>query len=190
MKASHTLLFVLSVFVLLGIGWFFFPAEGVAVGSYELRFPSYAEARQGEREELDVDALLDEVSKSFEMSVSESLKDSLNFFRDYLTLNPNRIYLPNDDYTYFDSLFLLLENAQKDQKVYRVMHYGDSQIEMDRISSVFRQRLQELFGGSGPGMIPAIQRVAIVHHTIHLLVFFGVLQEQEKAVEVGVVVVG
>ena len=162
MKASHTLLFVLSVFVLLGIGWFFFPAEGVAVGSYELRFPSYAEARQGEQEELDVDALLDEVSKSFEMSVSESLKDSLNFFRDYLTLNPNRIYLPNDDYTYFDSLFLLLENAQKDQKVYRVMHYGDSQIEMDRISSVFRQRLQELFGGSGPGMIPAIQRVASI----------------------------
>ena len=33
---------------------------------------------------------------------------------------------------------------------------------MDRISSVLRQRLQELFGGSGPNMIPAIQRVPTI----------------------------
>ena len=162
MKASHTLCFILSVFLLLGIGWFLFPAEGISFGKTTLRFPSYAEAKMGEPEELDVDALLDEVSKSFEMSCSETLLDSLEFFRDYLTLNPNRIYLPNDDYTFFDSLFMFFENAKKDKKIYRVIHYGDSQIEMDRISSVFRQRLQELFGGSGPNMIPAIQRVASI----------------------------
>lgn len=162
MKASRILLFILSVFLLLGITWFAFPAEGVGIGKLQLRFASYAEAKEGERETLDVDALLDEVSKSFEMSCSETLLDSLEFFRDYLTLNPNRIYLPNDDYTFFDSLFLLFENARHDQKIYRVMHYGDSQIEMDRISSVFRQRLQELFGGSGPNMIPAIQKVASI----------------------------
>ena len=165
MKASHTLWFILSVFLILGIGWFFFPAEGVAIGKHELRFPSYAEAREGEQEEMDVDAILDEVSRSFEMRYSETLMDSLAFFSDYLTANPNRIYLPNDDYTYFDSLFRLMEGAKSEKKIYRVMHYGDSQIEMDRISSVFRQRLQELFGGSGPNMIPAIQRVASISVT-------------------------
>ena len=88
--------------------------------------------------------------------------DSLHFFRTYLKENPNRIYLPNDDYTYFDPLFSQLEQAQSQGKTYRVMHYGDSQIEMDRISSVLRQNLQELFGGSGPNMVPAVQPVPTI----------------------------
>ncbi|MCR5013634.1 MAG: hypothetical protein K6A28_02545 [Bacteroidales bacterium] len=162
MKASRTLIFILSVFLLLGIGWFVFPAEGVAVGSMHLRFPSYEEDRRVPEEELDVDEVLNKVSKSFEMSVSETLLDSLNFFRDYITINPNRIYLPNDDYRYFDTLFGLLEHAANNKKIYRVMHYGDSQIEMDRITSVLREHLQKIFGGSGPNMIPAIQRVSSI----------------------------
>ena len=162
MKASRTLLFILSVFVLLGTGWFAFPAEGVTLGDFSLRFPSYEEDRLGEKEAPDVDAILDKVSKSLEMRVSDNLLDSLDFFREYITENPNRIYLPNDDYTFFDSLFFLMDHAQEAHKTYRVMHYGDSQIEMDRISSVLRQRLQEVFGGSGPNMVPAIKRVASI----------------------------
>jgi lysophospholipase L1-like esterase len=165
MKASRTLLFILAVFLLLGISWFFFPAEGIAVGQKSLHFPSYAEDRLGPEEVVDVDAVLENVNKSFEMSVSETLLDSLEFYRDYLTLNPNRIHLPNNDYTYFDSLFYLLEHAQADHKVYRVMHYGDSQIEMDRITSVLRQRMQEMFGGSGPGMISAVKRISSISLT-------------------------
>ena len=162
MKASRTILFILSVFVLLGIAWFVFPAEGIAVGKTTLRFPSYAEDRQGPEQVVDVDAVLENVNKSFEMSVSNSLLDSLEFYRDYLTINPNRIHLPNNDYTYFDSLFYLLEHAKENQKIYRVIHYGDSQIEMDRITSVLRQRLQEMFGGSGPNMISAVKRISSI----------------------------
>ena len=162
MKTSRTLLFILSVFLLLGVGWFFFPAEGFSIGKLDLRFPSYAEDRMGPQATVDVDSVLNKVNKSFEMSVSETLLDSLVFYRDYLILNPNRIHLPGDDYTYFDSLFFLLDNAKQDKKVYRVIHYGDSQIEMDRISSVLRQRLQELFGGSGPSMIPAVKSISSI----------------------------
>ena len=162
MKTSRTLLFILSVFLLLGIGWFAFPAEGFSVGKLDLRFPSYAEDRMGPQATIDVDSVLNKVSKSFEMSVSETLLDSLEFYRDYLTINPNRIHLPDNDYTYFDSLFFLLDNAKKDKKIYRVIHYGDSQIEMDRISSVLRQRLQEIFGGSGPNMLSAIKSLSTI----------------------------
>lgn len=165
MKTSHTLLFILSVFFLLGIGWYVFPAEGIPVGNLTLRFPSYEEDRMEKQDAIDVDAVLENVSKSLEMTASETLLDSLEFFRDYLTINPNRIYLPNNDYSYFDSLFYLLENAQRDHKIYRVIHYGDSQIEMDRITSVLRQRLQEIFGGSGPGMVSAIKRIASISLT-------------------------
>lgn len=162
MKSYRTLLFILAVFALFGIGWFFFPEDGIKIGNLSLRFPSYAQAKAGEQEEVDVDAVLENVSKSFEMTHSESLIDSLCFFRDYLTENPNRIYLPGDDYEYFDSVFAAFESARSKGEICRVIHYGDSQIEMDRISSVFRQKLQELFGGSGPSMIPAIQPVPTI----------------------------
>jgi lysophospholipase L1-like esterase len=168
MKPIKTLIFIFSVMLLLVVGWLVFPANGLPLGQLTLRFPSYAEKLgESQVEEVDVDAVMDDVKKSFEMTCSETMYDSLLFFRDYLTENPNRIYLPDDDYTFFDSLFAQFERAQAEGKTYRVMHYGDSQIEMDRISSVFRQKLQELFGGSGPNMIPAIQTVSTISVSQH-----------------------
>ena len=148
--------------LILGIGWYFFPAEGIKCGNVDLCFPSFAESQKEETEEVDVDAVLERVNQSFEMTCSATMYDSLSFFRDYLKENPNRIYLPDDDYTYFDTLFALFEQAHKEGHTYRIMHYGDSQIEMDRISSVLRQKLQDLFGGSGPNMVPAIQAVPTI----------------------------
>ncbi|MBQ6771494.1 MAG: hypothetical protein IJP44_11035 [Bacteroidales bacterium] len=163
MKPIKTLIFIFSIMLLLVAGWLFFPADGLALGGLTLRFPSYVEELgQDEEVVVDVDAVMDNVKKSFEMTCSETMYDSLVFFRDYLKGNPNRIYLPDDDYTFFDTLFAQFERAQAEGMTYRVMHYGDSQIEMDRISSVLRQKLQELFGGSGPSMIPAIQTVATI----------------------------
>ena len=168
MKAIRTLLFIFAVVAILVTGWYFFPAEGLALGSYTLRFPSFADdSDEGKAEEVNVDAVMSNVKRSFEMTCSETMYDSLVFFRDYLKENPNRIYLPNDDYTYFDALFSEFEQARAEGKTYRVMHYGDSQIEMDRISSVLRQKLQEIFGGSGPNMIPAIQPVATISVSQH-----------------------
>ncbi len=39
----------------------------------------------------------------------------------------------------------------------RVLHYGDSQLEGDRMTSFIRTNLQQQFGGSGPGLLPAKQ---------------------------------
>lgn len=162
MKSIRTLLFILSVLLLLGVCWFFFPADGVAVAGRTLHFPSYEAYMAPAQKEVDVDEVLNKVNRSFEMTCSDNLLDSMRFFRNYLKANPNRIYLPDDDYTFFDSLFAQLEQASEEGKTYRVMHYGDSQIEMDRISSVLRDCLQSFFGGSGPNMIPAIQPVATI----------------------------
>ena len=167
MKSIRTLAIILTIILILGAGWFFFPAEGITVGNQNLRFASFAEDSKPAENEVDVDAVLDKVTKSFEMTCSDNLLDSMRFFRNYLKENPNRIYLPNDDYTFFDPLFSQFEQAQREGKTYRVMHYGDSQIEMDRISSVLRQKLQDLFGGSGPNMIPAVQPVPTISVSQH-----------------------
>ena len=167
MKPIRTLIFIFSVILILGVAWYFFPAEGLAIGNHTLRFASYAEDTAPAKEEVNVDDVIDKVNKSFEMTVSDNMLDSMRYYRSYLKENPNRIYLPNDDYTYFDKLFTQLEKADDEGKTYRIMHYGDSQIEMDRISSVLRQKLQELFGGSGPNMIPAIQPVPTISVSQH-----------------------
>ena len=99
MKSIRTLAFILTIILILGAGWFFFPAEGITIGDYTLRFPSLAEDSKPKEGEVDVDAVLNKVTKSFEMSCSDNLLDSMRFFRQYLKENPNRIYLPNDDYT-------------------------------------------------------------------------------------------
>ncbi len=38
----------------------------------------------------------------------------------------------------------------------RILHFGDSQIENDRMTALIRYRLQSHFGGSGTGLVPAV----------------------------------
>ncbi|MBO4585915.1 MAG: hypothetical protein J5675_04865, partial [Bacteroidales bacterium] len=147
------LIFIIGVFVLLGAGWIAFPAEGVPAGPLTLRFPSYEKklAEMSEKK-VDVDSVLLAIEESFRMR-----EDTLAYYRDFFYNNPDRIYLPGDDYTFFDPLFKRMENA--DSGIVRVVHYGDSQIEMDRISQDLRDALQERFGGIGTGMFPALSNV-------------------------------
>ncbi len=50
--------------------------------------------------------------------------------------------------------FASLQGAAEGQKI-SIFHYGDSQIEGDRMTGYIRQRIQQQFGGIGPGLIPA-----------------------------------
>ena len=52
--------------------------------------------------------------------------------------------------------FIKLTKVSEDRKKLHVLHYGDSQIEGDRMTAYIRQRIQNQFGGNGPGLIPAL----------------------------------
>lgn len=86
-------------------------------------------------------------------------RDSLAFYHQRLMEGPQRFWLPDNDIRFFDDFFKAAENAQCEHRVVRVLHYGDSQIEMDRITLRLRENLQNAFGGGGPGMIPLRQLV-------------------------------
>jgi len=49
--------------------------------------------------------------------------------------------------------------AEADTKQVRVVHYGDSQIEEDRITATLRRNLQAIYGGGGPGLLPLQQTI-------------------------------
>jgi hypothetical protein len=51
--------------------------------------------------------------------------------------------------------FASLDTARQGQGIH-ITHFGDSQLEGDRLSGYFRDRLQNQFGGSGPGLISLI----------------------------------
>ena len=154
MKARQVLLFILSVCLMLGAVWAVFPAEGVRIGGKRLRFASYqGHLRDLQERKLDLDSLLMAKQRRFKMQ-----QDTLAYYREFFYEDPDRIYLPDDDYTFFDPVFQAFERARKEGKTVRVVHYGDSQIELDRISSNLRDALQERFGGEGTGMFPALTR--------------------------------
>ena len=163
MKLHKIVLFFLALFALMFTCWYFFPAEGVDVRGVKLRFPSYEKALEDLRNgdsAVDVDSVLLAVQKSYEMVREQG--DTLAFYKEYITSNPHRIHLPGDDYTFFDSFFEGLDTAASSGQLARIVHYGDSQLEMDRISSMLRQMLQDRFGGSGPGMVPILKPMSSV----------------------------
>lgn len=162
MKIWEINVFILCVFLLLLGIYFVFPKDGLQLGPCKLKFASFGEEKNDTTiEKVDVDSLLQTMENTFVMNVSDSLLDSLSYYKEFLTKSELRIYLPENDYCYFDTIFQSFEEAKKKSKTYRILHYGDSQIEMDRISGILRQHLQEKFGGSGVGMVPAIQRIPI-----------------------------
>lgn len=52
-----------------------------------------------------------------------------------------------------DLFFSALTSTNSQSNPIRILHYGDSQIEEDRITSYVRQRLQSKFGGAGVGIL-------------------------------------
>ncbi len=65
-----------------------------------------------------------------------------------------QISFPANDSTVLNRFFGALQNLPASGQLIRVLHYGDSQIEGDRISSYLRHQLQRRFGGCGVGLVP------------------------------------
>ena len=144
MSRSRIVLFLFSVIALLAVLCAVFPAEGVL----GLRFPrltdvlSASDARKGPSPE-----------ELLAQRRAAALAAEREQFTAFFETDPARFWLPDGDPAFFDSLFVALEQA--DSLPLRILHYGDSQIEEDRITGTIRSRLQARFGGSGPGMMPA-----------------------------------
>ena len=64
------------------------------------------------------------------------------------------IEFPDNNRGLFFPLWQKLEGISSNRSKVRAVHYGDSQIEGDRITAYVRDKFQTLFGGNGPGFIP------------------------------------
>lgn len=162
MKAKVIVIFIFSVLAGLALISAFFPQDGITIGNIKLEFPSLHEALEvkghdaGEQADT-AGALPTDPEELFAYQLKNMSTTDQKAFMEFCNNNPARFHMPDSDLTYFDDLFEAMENARI--KPLRILHYGDSQLEGDRISADFRERLQTAFGGSGVGMVPAVQSV-------------------------------
>lgn len=158
MKSYKVLIFIVLVITALAFICAFFPKDGIHIGSLHLHFPSLEKVltRNSEDSNIDADALLKATEAD---SVLQAAKDTISYYVKELSVSPAKFYFPNNKLSYFDQLFDVLSQAQQSGKTIRILHYGDSQIELDRLSYNIRSFFQEIFGGNGPGMLPLIQDI-------------------------------
>ena len=160
MKPYKITLFLFSVIAVLAVLCLVFPADGIRAGNTSLTFPTLAEVLNTEAPEeaaLPEESPEELLARQLENMRMQEREQYLTYFRE----SNIRFNLPDDDLTWFDDLFEALENS--DTCRVRIMHYGDSQIEGDRITGVIREELQDAFGGIGPGLMPIIDPVGSIN---------------------------
>lgn len=151
MSSHRILLFLVTVYALLAGLSAVFPEDGIDVFGVTLNFPDAKEAAASllHREAPPKGPSPEELIAMRMEAVRQAEQDR---FESYFRENPARIHFPDGRTAMFDPLFEALDNAS--EKGVRILHYGDSQLEEDRISSAIRKGLQEKFGGGGPGLLP------------------------------------
>lgn len=152
MKAKHISILIMSVVAGLAILCCIFPSDGINLGFTRLRFPGLIEALKGDST-LFVDPEEQMARLEQEQQALQHARQDSSFIA-RINQSEARIWFPGDDPTYLDAVFAALDNASRQHM--RIIHYGDSQIELDRISCGLRESLQTRFGGHGKGWIPVV----------------------------------
>ena len=160
MKPIKTLLFTIAVFVLLAGTMLVTPEEGVKIGEFNFHMPTFGEMFSTEKEEFaDVSEIIE---KQFDldslMEAESNIADSLaaknaTAIHDSLVQSIYKIDITEEGRENLARFFQKLKSG----KTTRIMHYGDSQLEGDRITANLRNKLQTKFSGTGLGLRPAVQ---------------------------------
>ena len=165
MSPLKVLLSIISLFVVLAVVAVIYPDGGIHIGDITLRYPKLTDIFEKDSGKLrdstqeDPEEAIREMMEATKRKEFAAFSDSLKYYENFFKKGKTRFDLPNNDPTWFDRFFLHLELAALDSNVVHIVHYGDSQLEEDRISSAIREDLQDEFGGSGPGMMPPIMTV-------------------------------
>lgn len=151
-KPLQSLTFVLLVFLALGLLSFSFPKNGIAITSnLKLEFPSFEKLFGEKSNKKDISKIIDQLNDidttfAINDTIQKNTKDKDTTVKLITSIQTtNKAALAN----FYNSLTELKNNP----KAIRVLHYGDSQIEGDRITDYLRLKLQGQFGGHGPGLI-------------------------------------
>ena len=173
MKPRHIAYIIWIFIALLGVVCLVVPNDGFSIGKYTLRWPTLAEAldlaneeimdlTSEEMMELTSDSLLAAIDTTALIPTDSVIQQDTFVVKDSVPKKPQPIIpevnvVNTDSRAYMAAFYAALDSASS--KPIRVVHYGDSQIEEDRITNVLRERWQKQYGGGGVGLLPLHQTI-------------------------------
>lgn len=138
------------------------PADGVNVAGVNLKFPTMDQLMHPKRQEkanidsliIDVDTTITVIDplvrhKGEDGSMGQPSGGELS------SKGAMSLYYTEEGKSKLAVFFEKLSTAAANNRKVHILHYGDSQIEGDRMTAFIRERLQAQFGGNGPGLVPA-----------------------------------
>ncbi|MEA2041726.1 MAG: hypothetical protein U9N85_04150 [Bacteroidota bacterium] len=174
-KPVSVLAFIVSVLVVLLIVAWIFPKEDIKITEdISLKFISVKQIFNPKKQQTaDITELLkntdiettEENSTAFVEAPKPKL-DSAIIDSQVIYYKPRKIRIdsvvqflefPKGQKDILHAVYETMAELKNTGKLLRIMHYGDSQIEQDRITNYFRFKMQQQFGGYGPGMVPAVK---------------------------------
>ncbi|MDA9161750.1 hypothetical protein N9O13_05115 [Crocinitomicaceae bacterium] len=166
----HVLFFLLFTAMILLPIVYFAPKDGYNVFGINISFLTWEKLLNPVKQEHKNLDFLNEVNindnldteflknaNSDSISLGLPTKDTVLAVKSKTKLHMNEISQSN-----LFSFFSELSSVSKKSKKINICHYGDSQIEGDRMTAFIRQRLQTQFGGAGPGLIPTINAYSTI----------------------------
>lgn len=188
MKPQRILIFLLITAITAICAALLFPEEGIDISdSLRLRFHINLPTQNRDTTQITdvtqiakIDSIINQFAEIKEDTILEPIADTVvadtlpkpeqkpattaKPAKTEFNQNIQRIEFP-DNSDHFSSFFVRLTNCG--QNKVRILHYGDSQIEGDRITGYLRNLMQKRFGGSGPGLQPAIPPIAKSSAIVH-----------------------
>lgn len=162
-KPYKVLLFVLLVLLILYPIVHFAPEDGYTIFGHKIRFLTLNSLIHPKKQEK---KNIDNIVKGIDTT---GIDEGINRFNgrsngtlgapaggELSTSSSTTIHLNDNAKNNLYQFFEMLKNVAEKQDKISIFHYGDSQIEGDRMTAYIRQRIQNQFGGSGTGLIPAV----------------------------------
>ena len=145
MRPWQVLIFIAAVMAVLGGLYWIFPGDS-ANNEYSEEYSEYSE----EPDTIAEFPLFAEDTASNEFQQPQTISNDIK---------PPHVSVDSttDSRVFLGSFYASLAETA-DRKV-RVLHYGDSQIEEDRLTQQIREALQSRYGGRGVGLMPLAQTI-------------------------------
>ncbi len=162
MKPIRVLLFVLVVFALLfAVSYIYHETDALPDSKSSFYIPHYSSAfpflKERSLRKIVPDTIEVSSSEKYEqgnalITKANELPSETEQEKNEATLFQSIEYPPGKD-SVLNHFFNELIAIRDKNGSARILHYGDSQIEGDRITSFIREYLQNEFGGKGPGLL-------------------------------------
>jgi len=135
------------------------PEKGIAFGEFQLKFKRWDTVirKPTPIQKIDVEAYLARLDSIESARQLEQQTSERNVKR---TQGITSIQFKDQDSSPLFPFFEALDAAMDQGARLHVLHYGDSQIESDRMTGYLREQWQDTFGGRGPGLVAPVPLTA------------------------------